>query len=233
MSKLSAVTVPPTGKHTATVFILHGLGDTGHGWADVADMLAAKLPWIKWVLPHAPSIAVTLNYGMSMPAWYDIPSLDQIDKKEDEAGMKKTVDKINSWIIDESKTVPESRIVLGGFSQGCAMALLTDVLSRSKEEGGIGKLAGFFGMSGYLPLAKKAIELMSPANPNLDTPLAMFHGTDDAVVPHFRGSASRDRLKELGFKPEWKEYRGLGHSANLEEIQDIERFLLRVLPKQD
>lgn len=72
-TKLSAVVLPPTAKHTATVFILHGLGDTGHGWADVAEMLSGRMPWVKWVLPHAPQIAVTVNGGMRMPAWYDIP----------------------------------------------------------------------------------------------------------------------------------------------------------------
>jgi hypothetical protein len=64
--KLSAVTIKPASKHTATVFILHGLGDTGHGWSDVAEMLRGKMPWVKWVLPHAPQIAVTLNGGMRM-----------------------------------------------------------------------------------------------------------------------------------------------------------------------
>lgn len=56
---------------------------------------------------------------------------------------------VNAWIQEESSSagIPTSRIVLGGFSQGCAMTLLTAVMSKPKEEGGIGKLAGFFGVS--------------------------------------------------------------------------------------
>lgn len=84
-----------------------------------------------------------------MPAWYDIPSLENIHLQEDAEGMKATVSKITSWIKNETAEhgIPSERIVVGGFSQGCAMSLLTLAMSKPKEEGGIGKLAGFFGVS--------------------------------------------------------------------------------------
>lgn len=41
----------------ATVFMLHGLGDTGHGWADVAQVWAADLPDVKFVFPTAPTVS--------------------------------------------------------------------------------------------------------------------------------------------------------------------------------
>ena len=49
--------------------LLHGLGDTAHGWAPVADMLAPRFPGTRFILPTAPSQPVTLNGGMVMPSW--------------------------------------------------------------------------------------------------------------------------------------------------------------------
>ena len=54
--------------HTAT-FIgpIHGLGDTNMGWAQQAMMLHQQLPWVKFVLPNAPTSPVTapLEYTTS------------------------------------------------------------------------------------------------------------------------------------------------------------------------
>lgn len=52
---LKALTVAPITKHTATVIFVHGLGDSGHGWKQVAEILQdnKELEHIKWVLPHA------------------------------------------------------------------------------------------------------------------------------------------------------------------------------------
>ena len=52
------VTISPSEseRHTAT-FIgpMHGLGDTNMGWVDVAGHLHTQLPYIKFVLPNAPT----------------------------------------------------------------------------------------------------------------------------------------------------------------------------------
>lgn len=88
---LRAVTINPTQKHTATVLFLHGLGDQGHGWSQVGQMFAPQLPHVKWIFPHAPNKNVTLNFGQSMPAWYDIYSLDKVNAKEDEPGLLNSV----------------------------------------------------------------------------------------------------------------------------------------------
>ena len=74
-------------KHTATVIMLHGLGDTGDGWSAIADDMASALPHVKWIFPHAPARPITINMGMRMPGWFDISSLDDIDQREDAAGL--------------------------------------------------------------------------------------------------------------------------------------------------
>jgi predicted esterase len=80
----------PGGEHKATVIMLHGLGDTGDGWADIGQMFTPVLPNVKFIFPTAPRRAITLNWGMMMTGWYDIPSLEQINRMEDEQGLKES-----------------------------------------------------------------------------------------------------------------------------------------------
>lgn len=82
---------PSKTKHTATVILLHGLGDTAHGWADFAPMLQMQLPHVKFVFPTAPTRPITLNGGMRMTGWFDILSLDKIKMREDVSGLEDAV----------------------------------------------------------------------------------------------------------------------------------------------
>lgn len=96
---------------------------------------------------------VTLNMGMQMPAWYDIKSLENRTTGEDEDGMWNTVGQVSSWIQTEvAAGIPSERIILGGFSQGAAMSLLSGV-SMEHQLGGLAVL------SGYLPLSTKIQEV--------------------------------------------------------------------------
>ena len=88
-----------------------------------------------FIIKIRPTRPVTLNMGMRMPSWYDIYSLDDRDSKEDETGMLNSFSSIKKIIDNELLTIPESRIVIGGFSQGAAMALLTGLLSENKFGG--------------------------------------------------------------------------------------------------
>ncbi len=70
--------------------MLHGLGDSGHGWADIAAQFTPLLPHVRFIFPHAPERPITLNMGFRMPGWYDIVSLEGINRKEDEAGIQES-----------------------------------------------------------------------------------------------------------------------------------------------
>lgn len=54
-----------SGRHSASVLLLHGLGDTGQGWAPVGPQLA--LPHVRFIYPTAPTRPITVNQGMRMP----------------------------------------------------------------------------------------------------------------------------------------------------------------------
>lgn len=174
---------------------------------------------VRFLFPSAPSIAVTINGGYVMPAWYDILGTD-LAKREDEAGLCHSRASIEALIAHEkSRGIAACRIVVAGFSQGAALAFMTGL--RHSE-----RLAGIAGLSGYLPLADRTAGDRSAAN--RDVPIFMAHGMRDGVVPLPRASASRDALTALGYAVEWHEY-PMEHSVYPEEITDLQRWLLRVL----
>jgi phospholipase/carboxylesterase len=162
---------------------------------------------------------VTVNGGYVMPAWYDIVGRDLMDR-EDAAGIQKSAASIVELIEKEaSRGIAYDKIVIAGFSQGCAMALHIGLRFPHK-------LAGIVALSGYLPLALTAnIEKHSA---NAHTPIFMAHGTYDPVVVLERAQASQATLEIMGYSVDWNEY-PMEHSVNHEELMDISRFLQEVL----
>lgn len=204
----------------ATVLILHGLGADGRDFVPVAEQLdLSSIGSIRFLFPNAPVIPVSINGGYQMPAWYDILGAD-ITARQDEKGMRQTQGSMNQLIEREiERGIPARRIVIAGFSQGCAMALMTGL--RFPE-----RLAGIMGLSGYLPLAATLATERSSAN--ADVPVFLAHGTRDGVVPLPRAIASRDALTALGYPVDWHTYE-MEHSVCAEEIADMHQWLLRVL----
>jgi phospholipase/carboxylesterase len=206
----------------ATVIILHGLGADGNDFVPIAQELdLAAIGPVRFLFPHAPVIPVTINNGFRMRAWYDILGVD-LASRQDEAGLRKSMAEIEDLLAREKERgMPANRIVLGGFSQGSAIALMTGV--RHKE-----RLAGIVGMSGYLPLAQATAAERSDANAL--TPIFMGHGQQDGVVDMARGEASRDVLRALGHEVEWHDY-PMAHSVCMEEIEDLGCWLAKLLAK--
>ena len=160
---------------------------------------------------------MTINGGYVMRAWYDIAGPGG---PEDEAGLRASQAQVEALIARErERGVPASRIVLAGFSQGCAMTLMTGLRHRER-------LAGLAGLSGYLPLAARTAGERSDANALV--PIFLAHGSADPMIPLARATASRDALRALGYGVEWHEY-PMPHSVCAEEVRDLNRWLLGVL----
>ena len=218
---LEAIELVTAPEPRATVIVLHGLGADGNDFVPVAHELdlAAAGP-VRFVFPHAPTRPVTINGGYVMRAWYDILGLDSHQQREDEAGLRQSQALVEALIAREkARGIPASRIVLAGFSQGCAMTLMAGL--RHDE-----RLAGLVGLSGYLPLATRAEAERHAAN--RETPIFLAHGTSDPVIPIARARQSRDVLAALGHPVEWHEY-AMPHSVCAAEIADLNRWLLGVL----
>jgi len=205
----------------ASVIWLHGLGADGYDFEPVAKQLLKPeaLPNVRFVLPHAPDMAVTRNNGYIMPAWYDIYGVIPVNQ-EDEAGINTSQHYIDALIQTEiDRGISSNRIVLAGFSQGGAIALHTALRYPHK-------LAGVLALSTYLPLHSKLSTEAHPGNQNI--PIFMAHGIFDDVISLEMSKLSRDLLQNSGFSVNWHEYR-MAHSVCAEEIMDIEQFLKRVL----
>ncbi|KAK5175263.1 uncharacterized protein LTR77_000400 [Saxophila tyrrhenica] len=230
MSSAAALVVPALKRHTSTVIVAHGLGDSGAGWMFLADQWRqqSKFPETKFIFPNAPAIPITLNMGMRMPGWYDIADFsgDWTNRTEDEAGIVRSQKTFHNLIAEEIKAgIPSERIVLGGFSQGGAMSLMAGITCQER-------LGGIFGLSCYLLLAGKVREMVPKENPNKETKIFMGHGDEDPLVKAQWGRQTADKLKEWGWNVDLKMYKGLGHNASPQELGDLERYLLERIPDQ-
>lgn len=202
------------------VIWLHGLGADGNDFVPLVNELdLSGLPGIRFVFPHAKTMPVTINGGYVMRAWYDITGAE-LTRREDEGGLRASQRDVEALIAREkARGIPASRIILAGFSQGCAMTLQTGM--RHPE-----KLAGMLCLSGYLPLA--ASVATERTEESLATPIFMAHGTHDNVVPFARARDSKEVLVSLGYQVEWHEYM-MQHSLCLEEVQDISKWIRKVV----
>ena len=199
-----------------SVIWLHGLGADGHDFEPIVpELVEDDWPAVRFVFPHAPVRAVTINNGMQMRAWYDILGLE-IAQRQDEAGVRESIRFVQALIARENaRGVPSARIVIAGFSQGGAIALATAL--RQPEA-----LAGVVALSTYLPIAESTGAERSEAN--RATPVFMAHGSLDPVVGHALGLMSRGYLEALGYQVEWHSY-SMPHSVCAEEIEDLARWL--------
>ena len=204
----------------ASLIVLHGLGADGNDFVPIAQELdLAAVGGARFIFPHAPMRPVTMNGGFVMRAWYDIAGTP-LARREDEAGLRESQAQIEALIEQErQRGMPASRIVLMGFSQGCAMTLMTGL--RHPE-----RLAGLVGLSGYLPLAASTAAERTAAN--ADVPIFLAHGRADPMIGIDRAVASRDALLALGYPVEWHDY-AMAHSVCMDEITDLNRWLQRVL----
>ncbi len=218
-TELECIEISTSPDPKYSVIWLHGLGADGNDFAPIVPELNLGDLSIRFVFPHAPVMPVTINNGMAMRAWYDIYVMDLV-RHEDEKGLRDSQHLVKALIARENaRGIPTERIVLAGFSQGCAMTLQTGL--RLEE-----RLAGMVCLSGYLPLSSKTAAERHTAN--AQTPIFMAHGTEDPVVPLARAQESYALLKELGHDVEWHSY-PMPHAVHPQEVADIGVFLKKVL----
>jgi phospholipase/carboxylesterase len=217
---LDIIDIETAPQPRASIIVMHGLGADGNDFVPFArEIDLHSVGPVRWVFPHAPVMPVTINGGYRMRAWYDVLAGD-LRQRQDEQGLRASLAMIEEVIAREKERgIAANRIVLAGFSQGCAMALLTGL--RHGE-----RLAGIVGMSGYLPLAETTDKERNAANHT--TPIFLAHGTMDPVVPLQAGEMSRDALRALGYTVDWHQY-PMPHSVCMEEVEDLRAWLLKVL----
>ena len=211
----------PAAQPVASIVVLHGLGADGNDFVPIAQQLdLSAVGPVRFVFPSAPVRPVSINGDYEMRAWYDIhpPSADPaVPRREDEAGLRES-QAIVLQLLDREvqRGVPADRVVLMGFSQGCAMTLLAGLRAPQR-------LAGLVALSGYLPLSAQTGAEISDANRGV--PVFLAHGGHDEVVVVQRGEAARDALTALGYPVQWHRY-PMGHEVCMDEVADLNDWML-------
>ncbi|KAE9372423.1 acyl-protein thioesterase 1 [Stipitochalara longipes BDJ] len=228
----------------ATFIFLHGYGDEADSWLNIAQQFhsANKLPHLSWIFPNAPH-----NHEAMSTAWYTPTSFspipvgrsskpeDEDDDEFNEEGEDEILDSVEYTckLIDEEvkNGVPIERIVVGGFSQGCAVSLVLGLVSRYA-----GKIGGVVGLSGYLPRGAKikagGNKFKESREGKGGVKIFLAHGTRDMLVPM---RVFRDTKARVGYTIgegvlESHEYEGMGHATCGPEFRDMCEFLEKVLP---
>jgi len=150
--------------------------------------------------------------------------MEENEEEDDEERLKQSVEYICTLIDKEVKAgkVPLERIVVGGFSQGCAIALLAGLMSRYA-----GRLGGVIGLSGYLPLAGKVRKIVEERREKGGkTKYFLAHGSKDQLVPR-REFLSYKYIIENSENGSVTAtlYEGMGHSTSGDEIRDLVDWL--------
>lgn len=218
MEPLKTLEIETGNQPRASVIWLHGLGASGHDFEPVVpEFRFARQRPVRFIFPHAPEIPVTVNGGMVMPAWYDILAMD-IDRKLDAAQLQASADAVAKLVEKEvSRGVEPANIIIGGFSQGGAVAY--ELALRYPD-----RLAGLFALSTYFATA----DTVQRSSANKALPVFIGHGTHDPMVPVSLGEAARDKLDGMGYPTEFRTY-PMDHSVCLEEIRDLDEFIARCL----
>jgi phospholipase/carboxylesterase len=219
MQSFSAIELNPAKDPVGTIIFLHGLGADGNDFVPMAAQIntLTHLP-LRYVFPNAPLLAVSINNGYVMPAWYDIkaPALAQ---DIDHEGIAKSVKQLEK-IIEQEKSlgISTDKIVVGGFSQGAVVALTTGVNYDKR-------LAGIIALSGYLPFSET--DLTKVKTENHSTPIFIGSGTQDTLVPFTLSKRAYDLLTKLGFNATLHSYL-MAHSVCDQEIYDICAWITKI-----
>lgn len=215
-----ALIIEPQQPTDSAVIWLHGLGADRFDFQPVAEALQKRLHNTRFILPQAPTRAVTINGGWAMPSWYDIlgmsPTARMVDMSQLEDSTQQVIDLIEA---QRALGIDPARIFLAGFSQGGAVVLHAAFLRWQ------GALGGVLALSTYAPTFKPDMQLSAEKQ---RIPVLCLHGSRDDVVATALGRTAHDLLAERGVAPRWKEY-PMGHEVIGEEIQDIAAWLIEQL----
>ncbi|XP_062040700.1 acyl-protein thioesterase 1-like [Lepus europaeus] len=180
--------VPCAWKAATVVIFLHGLGDTGHGWAEGFAGITSS--HTKCISLHAFD-----NIGLSP------------DSQEDESRIKQAAENVNILKDQEVTSDSPNRIILKGFPQGGVLFLYTAVTIQQK-------LVGVTALSCWLPLWA-SFQQGPVSGTNRDISILQCHRDCDPLIPLMFGSLTMQKLNTLLnlASVTFKVYEGMRHSS--------------------
>ncbi|TVY46040.1 Acyl-protein thioesterase [Lachnellula subtilissima] len=218
--------VAPTREHTHTIILLHGRDSNASEFASEFfesqasnDQTPPKIfPTFKWVFPAAKP-RISARFQVEMSQWFDMWDVEKHEERLElqKEGLEESRSFIDDVIRKEILSIPADRIILGGISQGCAMAAATSLIDGNH------KLGGFIGFSSWMPFVAH-----TPV-PHYTIPVFLAHCRDDQMVPVENGRNLREDLERRGLVVTWKEYEDGGHWINEPQgVDDVVKFLQKV-----
>lgn len=219
MNPLAYIELAPQGTADASVIWLHGLGASGNDFQPIVPELGLpKNHKVRFIFPHAPEQAVTVNGGHTMPSWYDILSMGGSGRSINQDQFQTSVANVRYLVKQEVKRgIQPERIILAGFSQGGAVAYHVALAHPVA-------LGGLMTLSTYMPAA----ELLPPQALHSSLPILVMHGTQDSVVPESLGKEALTHLHSMGYEYRYESY-PMEHQVCLEQIQHIGQWLMEIL----
>jgi len=194
---------PPSPRYDHAVIWLHGLGDTEEGWRSIFEEILP--PRCKLVTPRAPLGPVTCNGGQTMTRWFDMETLPvdpQCLPPNHGCSIQDALSAVRGIhaTIDElvQSGIPSCNIIVGGFSQGGAVAVFTALTYPQK-------LAGCIIYSG-LVLCSDTLPRWLTQRPNV----LWIHGSSDEVVSPLLQHEGCEALANAGLVVKFQEFSG-GH----------------------
>ena len=200
---LQSELIPAPEKNSRRLMVmLHGLGDSIEGYRWLPE--AMGLPWLNYLLVNAPD-----KYYVGF-SWYDFGGdiLPGVVRSR----------KMLCDLLDDlrARGFPTEQTTIGGFSQGCLMAI--EVGLRYPH-----RLAGVVGISGYVCEPEKLVRELSPVA--FQQRLLITHGTLDPLVPFALMRESVNILKAAGLHVEWHEFVKQHTIAGEDELEVIRQFV--------
>ena len=137
--------------------------------------------------------------------WYVVPRVGYPDRDT----FLSSYAEASTWL----DSLPHSRVVLGGFSQGCVMALALSL--------GVGRArpAAVCGFSGFIPVVEGWEADLSSV-----PPVAYGHGLYDPVIPIEFGRRVRETLEPAGGELLYREY-PLDHTLDPAFLVEVHEWL--------
>lgn len=241
--KLQYEKLLPRNKNNAIkncILFIHGLGDSPAGFASLFTHLQTSPQTAKAfensviVLPYSPNQAVTANGGHIMPSWFDIKSFGSTNPKNyglDEfiKSSEMISDLVNS--IQKEYQIEDGKIIVGGFSQGGALSLSSNLYLKEKL-GGIICLSGFNAWDSITnPQLLSYYNELTPEVKNVP----VFHGTGDMdpMVSLQRAKSAKEfytnSLQSLNSETySFNVYEGVHHSTDPQELFDMTEFVNKI-----
>jgi len=195
--------IPATPKTSRRVLVmLHGLGDSTAGWRWLPEALG--LPDLNYLLVNAP------DQYFGGWSWFEY--------RGDIAPGVHRSRKLLFELLGDLRTqgFPADQITLGGFSQGCLMAIETGLRYPHR-------LAGIVGISGWVFELENLLRDLTPVA--RAQRLLITHGHFDPLLPFAETQRQVGALKGAGLNVEWREFPKEHSIHGQEELGVIREFV--------